>query len=67
MTVTFRLMQADGIQGPQKTIELENPDPHPNALRLLAREWAKGQIGHPWDTLTIEWDGKVISAKGGDA
>lgn len=56
MKVTFRLMQDSGAQGPQKTIELENPDPHPNALRRLARAWAAGETGHPWDRLTVEYE-----------
>ena len=55
MQITFRLMQLDGVQGPHKTIELENPDPHPAALRHLARSWAAEQTGHPWDSLTVEY------------
>lgn len=55
MQVKFRLMQESGVTGPGTTVEFENPDPHPNALRAMAREWAKGQTGHPWDALTIEY------------
>ena len=52
--VTFRLMQESGVQGPKHTITLENPDPHWRALSRLARDWAAGQTGHPWDVLTYE-------------
>lgn len=45
--VTFRLMQESGVQGPSKTIQLENPDPHPAPLRKMARHWASEQSGHP--------------------
>jgi hypothetical protein len=60
MTVTFRLMQESGVTGPVKTFEMENPDPHPNALRRLAREWASGETGHPWDVLTVEYGDQCI-------
>ena len=65
MEVTFRLAQESGVSGPQKTIMLENPDPHPNALRRLAREWSDGQTGHPWDCLTVEYGNplKTLSVK----
>lgn len=53
-SVTFRLMQDNGVAGPKQSFDLENPDPNANALRIWARQWSKGQTGHPWDVLTVE-------------
>ncbi len=64
MEVTFKLTYLDGLlRGPEKTILLENPDPHPNALRMLAREWAETQTEKTWDSVLIAYDGKVIRAQ----
>jgi hypothetical protein len=60
MEITFRLMQESGVPGPKKTITLENPDPHPNVIARLAREWAAGEAGHPWDCLTYEMNGETV-------
>lgn len=49
MKYTFRLMQASGVPGPSTTVETDDA----SALPGIARRWAAGQIGHPWDTLTI--------------
>jgi hypothetical protein len=52
-------MQESGVQGPVKTVALENPDPHWRALSRWARTWAAGQTGHPWDVLTYELEDGV--------
>lgn len=50
MQATFRLMQESGVQGPQRTVEVES------ALHAkeLAVAWSEGELGHPWDVCTIE-------------
>lgn len=58
-TVIARLMQESGVQGPTETFTLEHPDPPRVELRRMVREWADGQIGHPWDSLTMEWNDRV--------
>ncbi len=50
----FRLMQENGAQGPQETVELENHVPRPVIINRMAREWALVQTGHPWYVLTVE-------------
>lgn len=50
MTATFRLMQASGVTGPQKTVEVESIQ-HAKEEAVL---WSEGELGHPWDTCTIE-------------
>jgi hypothetical protein len=49
-TATFRLGQDSGVQGPSKTVEVES-EQH---AKELAVEWSLGQLGHPWDAVTIE-------------
>ena len=49
-TATFRLMQADGVQGPKHECQVES-EQH---AKELAAVWSEGQIGHPWDVCTIE-------------
>ncbi len=49
-TATFRLMQESGVQGPQRTVEVESTQ----HAKELAVAWSEGQIGHPWDCCTIE-------------
>lgn len=51
MNVTFRLMQEGGVSGPVETVEV----PEDRAgIDNAATAWAGGQIGHPWDILTVE-------------
>ena len=55
-----RLMQASGVQGPSEAIDY--------AIESDGREWAAGQSGHPWDTLTIVvYEDQEDSESGGDA
>ena len=56
MNVTFRLMN-DGLVGPSETLELEDCAD----LEREGRNWATGQLGHPWDYLTAECaDGSTL-------
>lgn len=57
MRVTFRLMQASGIQGPRQSLDL----PDGQSVEQAARAWAQEQTGHPWDVLTAETeDGQCV-------
>ncbi len=55
MRLIFRLMQSDGVVGPTRSVNLDNPDPHPQAINRMASNWANGQTGHPWDALMVEF------------
>ena len=50
MNATFRLMQDSGVQGPQRTVEVEDSH-HADELAVA---WSLSQLGHPWDVLTVE-------------
>lgn len=49
-TYTARLMQENGVSGPQTTFAAEGDA---QAIEH-ARDWADAQTGKPWDVLTIE-------------
>lgn len=59
--IHFALRDLIGLRGPEKDIELENPDPHPQALRNLAKAWAETQTQHVWERCYITYLGKTIS------
>lgn len=52
---TVRLMQEAGVAGPVAELEVPADEAGQDAA---AREWAAWQVGHPWDSLTIEVDGE---------
>lgn len=54
MLVTFRLMQESGVAGPLITNTIPDETTWPD-LRKKAIAWAEGQIGHPWDSLVVEF------------
>lgn len=61
MIVRFALTYLDGfLRGPEKEIELENPDPHPNALKAIARKFAESQTEKKWDSCVIHYNDKTI-------
>jgi len=64
-TVRFALRDQVGLRGPEHEITLENPDPHPGALRRLAAEWSKDQKPwpwqHKWERCYISYNGQTIS------
>ena len=49
-TVTFRLMQEAGVQGPTRTMQVESEQ---HAMEE-AVAWSMRQLGHPWDVCTVE-------------
>ena len=53
--VHVRLMQEDGVIGPEASLEISE-DTKVNEIQALAREWACGQTGWPWDVVTWETD-----------
>ncbi len=63
MEIRFILMQKSGVVGPSKTLPLENPDPPITIIYQLARQWAKGQTGHPWDVLAVEMNGDSFTVE----
>lgn len=58
--VVFKLNK-DFVPGPQKTVVLENPDPHPHAIRLMAYDWAKKQ--GRYKSVTIEYNNYIETLK----
>jgi len=52
MKAFARLMQDTGVKGPAATIEI--PDDREGQDKA-ALAWAAAQTGHPWDSLTIEY------------
>ena len=54
MRVVFRLMQESGVKGPTHSTTIREETPWPE-LRRDAKNWAKGQTGHPWDCLVVEF------------
>ncbi len=61
--IRFALLGIDGHRGPEKSITLENPDPHPEALRRLAADWAKTQKQRAWKQCYIISNPGTISSK----
>ena len=50
MKATFRLMQENGVTGPLRTVNVEDAQ----HAKELAVAWSEGELGHPWDVLTVE-------------
>jgi hypothetical protein len=63
MKATFRLMQEAGVTGPVETVDVPD-DADWRVISPIARAWAEGQTGHPWDVLTVEpEDGEVFEVE----
>lgn len=64
-TVKFELQDKDGLHGPEHEITLENPDPHPDALRhalrRVASAWAAAQKQAQWERCNIHFNGQTIA------
>jgi hypothetical protein len=64
MTLTYRLMQEGGVSGPVAAYDLDDVTDAevitPAVIEPHARAWAAGQIGHPWDVLTVASDDGLI-------
>lgn len=56
MTIKFLLTDHTGRPGPERTVQLQNPDPHPVAINRMGRQWA-AQQSHQWDRLIVD-DGR---------
>ncbi len=54
MKATVRLMNDGDVSGPVETIDVPKSR---KGQERKARAWADGQIGRPWDTLTVTPEG----------
>lgn len=59
--VRFSLRDKVGLRGPETTIVLENPDPHPQALRKLAVKFAASKTAHRWERCYIHYNNQIIT------
>jgi hypothetical protein len=55
MEAVFRLMNESGVTGPVGRETFEDGTDR-RTINQAAHAWADGQIGHPWDLMTVEFD-----------